>query len=228
MRAVNVDPPEASGLHEGLSYALFVPEGEPRGSLVILHGAGSSKESHFDFARRARLAGIASACFDQRGHGETGGTLDRRLVDDVGEIASLLPPGPLGLRGSSMGGYVALVAAGPVGASAVIAICPAPAAGLAIGLQSGLAGVEADPSVIEELGRQDELEAARSLRCPLLLLHAEGDEVVPFSLSERLASEAPPGLCRFLAVPGGHHRSIQHDAEFQDLSVRFLLEAFAG
>ena len=90
MRTVNVEPPDESGLHEGLSYALFLPEGEPAGSLVILHGAGSSKESHFDFARRARLAGIAAACFDQRGHGESEGALDRRCVDDIGEIASLL------------------------------------------------------------------------------------------------------------------------------------------
>ena len=68
--------------------------------------------------------------------------------------------------------------------------------------------------------------AVRSLRCPLLLLHAEEDEVVPFGLSERLVEVAPDGLCRFVAVPGGHHRSIQHDAEFQELSVRFLLESF--
>lgn len=228
MRTVNVEPPERTGLHEGLSYALFLPEAEPKGSLVILHGAGSSKESHFDFARRARAAGIASACFDQRGHGESPGPLDHRMVDDVGEIASLLPAGPLGLRGSSMGGYVALVAAGPVGASAVVAICPAPGRGLAAGLKTGLFGFEADPSLEEFLEEADEVEAVRSLRCPLLLLHAEGDEIVPFSLSERLVEAAPEGRCRFVAVPGGHHRSIQHDAEFQDLSVRFLLEAFAG
>ena len=226
MRTVHVEPPEETGHHDGLAYALFLPEGEPAGSLVVLHGAGSSKESHFDFARRARSAGIATACFDQRGHGESEGRFNVRFIDDVGEIASLLPPGPLGLRGSSMGGYVALVAAGPVGASAVVAICPAPGRGLAAGLRTGLFDFAADPAVGERLEEADELEAVRSLRCPLLLLHAEEDEVVPFGLSERLVEVAPDGLCRFVAVPGGHHRSIQHDAEFQDLSVRFLLESF--
>lgn len=228
MRAVHVDPPQETGLHDGLAYALFLPGGEPKGSLVILHGAGSSKESHFDFARRARSAGIATACFDQRGHGESEGSFDSRFIDDVGAIASLLPPGPLGLRGSSMGGYVALVAAAPVGASAVIAICPAPGRGLAAGLRAGTFDFRADPAVGERLDEEDEAEAVRNLRCPLLLLHAEEDEVVPFGLSERLAGLAPEGLCRFVAVPGGHHRSIQHDAEFQDLSVRFLLDAFAS
>ena len=226
MRTVTAEPPDQAGLHEGLSYALFLPEGEPAGSLVVLHGAGSSKEAHFDFARRARAAGTATACFDQRGHGESGGRLDRRFVDDVGEIASLLPPGPLGLRGSSMGGYVALMAAGPVGASAVVAICPAPGRGLAAGLRAGAFAFAADPQLAGELEERDELEAVRVLRCPLLLLHAEEDEVVPFWLSGRLAEAAPEGLCRFIEVPGGHHRSIQHDAEFQDLSVRFLLDCF--
>ena len=47
------DPPEL-GERDGLSYALFVPEGEPKGGVVILHGAGSAKESHFDFGRLCR------------------------------------------------------------------------------------------------------------------------------------------------------------------------------
>ncbi|MFM8762285.1 MAG: hypothetical protein ACKOFC_03310, partial [Solirubrobacterales bacterium] len=144
-----------------------------------------------------------------------------------GEIASLLPPGPLGLRGSSMGGYVALVAAAPVGASAVIAICPAPGRGLAAGLRVGAFDFAADPAVVESLEEADELEAVRSLRCPLLLLHAEEDEVVPFALSERLVDVAPEGLCRFVAVPGGHHRSTPPAPEFHDLSVRYRLESFA-
>ena len=49
-------PPAAPELltHDGLSYALFVPEGEPELGVVIMHGAGSAKESHFDFARGCR------------------------------------------------------------------------------------------------------------------------------------------------------------------------------
>ena len=46
-------PPELGEL-DGLAYALFLPDGEPRAGVVILHGAGSAKESHFDFARGCR------------------------------------------------------------------------------------------------------------------------------------------------------------------------------
>ena len=56
----------------------------------------------------------------------------------------------------------------------------------------------------------------------LLLLHAEGDESVPIAHSRELAEMADPDRSRFIAVPGGDHRSIQHDSEFQALALRFL------
>src|SRR4029453_5982211 len=61
------------GTHDGLAYALFLPDGEPDVGVVILHGAGSAKESHFDFARGCRAEGMAALAFDARGHGRSGG-----------------------------------------------------------------------------------------------------------------------------------------------------------
>ena len=49
------------GTHDGLAYALFLPESEPDVGVVILHGAGSAKESQFDFARGCRAAGVRRA-----------------------------------------------------------------------------------------------------------------------------------------------------------------------
>jgi pimeloyl-ACP methyl ester carboxylesterase len=57
----------------------------------------------------------------------------------------------------------------------------------------------------------------------MLLLHAEDDEVVPVTRSRELAARAPG--TRYVEVPGGHHRSIQHDAELQALSARFIEDA---
>jgi pimeloyl-ACP methyl ester carboxylesterase len=224
VRTVNVEPPAEIGRHEGLSFALFLPPSEPLGGVVVLHGAGSCKESHYDFARRLRTHGIASVCFDQRGHGESEGSLDGRAAEDVVAIASVLPPGPVALRGSSMGGYMALVSAGPVGASAVVAICPASAEGMRrAGRRGGIefrCDVEAFAAFLE---RNDEREAIAELGCPLLLLHAEDDEVVPVARSRELAARSP--ATRYIEVPGGHHRSIQHDAELQALSARFIEDA---
>lgn len=227
MRTLSIDPPEETGRRDGLAYALFLPAGEPAGGVVVLHGAGSAKESHFDFARLCRASGLAAVAFDQRGHGESDGPLDGRLADDVRTIAQVLPPGPVGLRGSSMGGYVALCAAQGVGARAVVAICPAPAEGLAAGLRAGRFPIEADADALGAfLAAHPATDAAAALGRALLLLHAEGDEIVPVEHSRALHAAAPGS--RLVTLPGGHHRSIQHDPELQALSVRFLRRAFAG
>ncbi|MDX6686710.1 MAG: uncharacterized protein QOF86_2838, partial [Baekduia sp.] len=75
------------------------------------------------------------------------------------------------------------------------------------------------------LSAHDETAAARALSSPLLLLHAEGDEVVPVELSRALHAAAPAS--KLVVVPGGHHRSVQHDAELQGVAVRFLARALA-
>src|SRR4051794_41695654 len=125
MRADHTRPPDEHGVHEGLAYALFAPDEPAAGGVVVLHGAGSQKENHFDFARLCRAAGLAAVVFDQRGHGASGGALDGRAIDDVTTIAALLPDGaPVALRGSSMGGWLALAAARAVGTAAVAATYP--------------------------------------------------------------------------------------------------------
>lgn len=231
MRAVHTEPPADTGERDGLSYALFLPAEAPAGGVVVLHGAGSQKENHFDFARACRGAGLAAVAFDQRGHGDSPAPMDARMAADVGVVAGLLPPGiPRALRGSSMGGYLAIVAAERADAAAVVAICPASARGLRSGVRAGRFEFTAD---VESLGaflaEHDELAAAADLSSPLLLLHAEGDEQVPIAHSAALAAARDEaGLpTRFVRVPGGDHRSIQHDDELQDLSVRFILKALA-
>ena len=55
-------------------------------------------------------------------------------------------------------------------------------------------------------------------RTALLLLHAQGDEQVPYTISEELHAAAGEPK-RLLVIPGGHHRSIQHDLELQAVSA---------
>ncbi|MFL5820798.1 MAG: alpha/beta hydrolase [Solirubrobacteraceae bacterium] len=221
--------PADMGERDGLAYALWMPEGRPGGGVVAIHGAGSCKESHFDFARAARAAGLAAATYDQRGHGESGGALDGRLLDDVATMAALLPAGPLALRGSSMGGYVALLAAARLDAAAVVAICPAGAEHLLRGLRSDEFEFEADRRSLEGFLLEHSLELAiQELRSPMLLLHAEGDEQIPVEHSAGLYRAAGMPRKRLIALPGGHHRSIQHDPEMHAETLRFIARAFGG
>ena len=227
MRLVSIAPPEDVGRRDGLAYALFSPP-EPAGGVIVLHGAGSVKESHYDFARLCRSAGLAAVCFDQRGHGDSEGDLDDRAIDDVAVMRTLLPSdGSVGLRGSSMGGWMALAAAERVSAAAVVAICPATSDGLLRGLRQGRFSFRADrPALMRVLAAADPEVAAAGLGDRLLLLHAEGDETVPVEVSRRLHAAAPAS--KLVVMPGGHHRSIQHDEELQAVAVRFLAQRLAS
>ena len=219
-RTISADPPEL-GRRDGLAYALFRPEEEAAGGVVILHGADSSKESHFDFARKLKAHGVAAVCFDARGHGDSEGAMGAGALEDVAAIASLLPEGPVGLRGSSMGGWLALAAAERVGAGAVVAICPATSGQLLRAVHEERFAFRADPGGLGLVLANVDLEvAAHDLGERLLLLHAEGDETVPVEHSRALHAAAPGS--RYVEAPGGHHRSIQHDDEYQALAVRFL------
>lgn len=217
----DVAPPDEEGVRDGLAYALFVPPGSPSGGVVVIHGADSRKENHYDWGRECRGAGLAAVVYDQRGHGASPGMLDGRAADDVATMAALLPGGPIGLRGSSMGGFLALTAAARVGAVAVVAICPAPGELLLRGLRGGRFGFPADAASLEPLLQAADLEAAaRGLGDGLLLLHAAGDDRVPVASSEALHAAAPRS--RFIRVPGGDHGSIQHDPELRGEAVRWL------
>jgi uncharacterized protein len=223
------------GERDGLAYALFLPADEPTTGVVILHGAGSAKESHFDFARAARERGVAALAYDARGHGRSQGEFGPGAIDDALTMAELMrehAPG-VAFRGSSLGGFCAIVAAAAsAGAvAAVAAICPASEDMLLRGLRSErLDGFRVDRPATDawlETVRVRDAAAALAPRTALLLMHARGDEQVPYTHSEELYAAAGDPK-RLLLVPGGHHRSLQHDVEFQNESLRFIERTVAA
>lgn len=221
------------GEHDGLAYALFLPDQEPQAGVVILHGAGSAKESHFDFARTARDRGLAALAYDARGHGHSEGELGAGAIDDALAMCNLLREHTdrIAVRGSSMGGFCAILAGaasnGSVGA--VAAICPASEEMLLRGLRAGRFEFRWDPGVEPWLESVSVRDAAAALapQTALLLMHARGDEQVPYTQSEELYAAAGEPK-RLLLVPGGHHRSLQHDVEIQNESLRFIERALAA
>jgi alpha-beta hydrolase superfamily lysophospholipase len=223
------------GEHDGLSYALFTPDGEPEAGVLILHGAGSAKESHFDFARVCAAYGFSALAYDARGHGRSNGAWGPGAIDDAVALLDLLRERgapAVALRGSSMGGFSALLAGAKDGrAAAVAAICPAPEDLLRRGFRSSrLDGFEADVSALEPWLEQVSVRDAAASLAPdtaLLLLHAEGDEQVPYTVSQELY-EAAGRPKRLLLLPGGHHRSLQHDGEIQAETVKFIARAVRG
>ena len=219
------------GEHDGLAYALFLPEQPAETGVLILHGAGSAKESHFDFGRLAVANGLAALAYDARGHGRSDGEFGPRAIDDVVGMLRLLRQhvSRVAIRGSSMGGFQAILGASADGdVAAVVAICPAPPDLLLEGVRRNrFDNFRADrDALLQWLPTVDLTAAAASLgpRTALLLLHAQGDEQVPYTVSEELYAAAGRPK-RVLILPGGHHRSLQHDRELQAESLKFIEKA---
>jgi pimeloyl-ACP methyl ester carboxylesterase len=228
-------PPKPElGQRDGLSFALYMPPDDPHAGVVILHGAGSAKESHLDFGRVCRERGLAALAYDARGHGRSEGEFGPRAIDDALAMCALLREHApaVALRGSSLGGLCSILAAArDPEIAAVVAICAAPESLLLRGMRSGRIATDfrIDRAATEAwLEGSSVYDAVAQLGADtaLLLLHARGDEQVPYTVSEELHAAAHEPK-RLMVMPGGHHRSLQHDLEVQNLSARFIEDAVA-
>lgn len=227
--------PSARGVHAGRPYLAWLPEraAPPWPGMVIVHGAGSRKENHGDFGRACAAAGWAALAYDQRGHGSSADEMSPAALADVGIMARLLAgmegvdPARICVRGSSLGGFVAIhAAASSETLRAAIAICPAGEEQLLRGLRSGALEMRAGPEARRSLGawlREHDLRQAVELMGPkpLLLIHASGDERIPSEWSAELYRHAADPR-KLIVLPGGHHRSAQHDSELQGVALRWL------
>jgi uncharacterized protein len=235
-------PPSESGTLDGIAYHLWLPpDAGPAPAVIVFHGAGSQKENHADYARAAVAHGFVALTFDNRGHGETEGSLGPGVIADLQKLARFVAERPevderrVAVRGSSMGGLLAIhMAAASDAVAAAVAICPASelmlltsvrpvAAGRPPAPGSYLEAMQIDATALVAWLEEHEVGDAveRLGGKPLLLIHAKGDEQVPYQHSEELYARAAEPK-RLVLLEGGDHRSAQHDAELQGESLRWL------
>ena len=111
----------------------------------------------------------------------------------------------------------------------MIAICPPGEQMLLRGLRGDRLELEmrADRSALEPWLEEHDLRDAVGLlgSKPLILLHAGGDDQVPSDFSEELFEHAAEPR-KLVVVPGGHHRSVQHDSELQTVALRWIERSF--
>jgi uncharacterized protein len=230
--------PDREARRAGLTYALWLPKDPPPWpAVVIVHGAGSRKENHADFARLATASGWAALAFDLPGHGDSDPPMSGAAVEDVIAMARVLESeegvdaGRVVVRGSSLGGFLAIRAASESDEIAgVIAICPASQDHLASGLRRDNLEMRVDdPLGLEAwLLSQDVGEAVERIAPrPLIILHAEGDTQVPSDHSEELYERAGDPR-RLVIAPGGAHTTVQHDPELQGEALRWVERELAA
>jgi pimeloyl-ACP methyl ester carboxylesterase len=176
--------------------------------------------------------GQAMLRLDYSGHGASGGRFEDgtigRWTDDALAVIDRFTKGPLILVGSSMGGWIALLAAlaRPDRAVALIGIAAAPDFTEALMWQAMTAeqrttlmrdGVVNRPSQYGEpypitRGRIEDgrtrllLSAPIALDCPVRLLHGQDDPDVPWQLALRIAQRFTGPDVQVILVKDGDHR----------------------
>jgi fermentation-respiration switch protein FrsA (DUF1100 family) len=146
-----------------------------------------------------------------------------RLARLLGEVDGV-DPDRVCLRGSSMGGFVAIHSAAVEEAvRGVIAICPAGEEMLLDGLKRESLEMRADARALGAWLEEHDLREAVAMVAPkpLIILHARGDDRIPASWSEELYERAGEPR-KLVVIGGGHHRSVQHDPELGAVALRWL------
>ncbi len=188
-------------------HAWLLPLPQAKRTVLFAHGNAGNISHRLDRARRLRSRlGVEVLLFDYRGYGRSEGSPDepgtyrdaaaahRYLTETRG-----LDPKRLVLFGESLGSAVALELALTRAAGALV-------------LESPFTSIPDMARVVLPflpLGpllrtRYDNLAKVGGLRVPLLVLHGDRDEVVPFAQGRRLF-EAAPEPKRFFAIPGAGH-----------------------
>ncbi len=119
-----------------LYYQTWLPEGAPRGVLVLVHGLGEHGGRYPHLVETLLPAGFAVYAMDNRGHGRSGGqrgfipswdAFREDLRGFIAFVAKEQPDRPLFLMGHSLGGLIALDYAlhYPEGLRGVVASAPA-------------------------------------------------------------------------------------------------------
>jgi uncharacterized protein len=208
--------------------------GQRRGTVVYLHGVADNRSSAIGVIDHLVRQGFDVVAYDSRAHGESDGnacTYGFYEKRDLIHVIDSLPPGPVVLIGSSLGGAVAIQ--GAVGKGRIAGVVAAEAFS-----DLRTIAIERAPRflpspviarafrVAEERGHFDvasvsPVAAAALLRIPVLLIHGADDVETRPEHSKRilLALRGPKQL---LLVPGAGHNQSLNSASAWDAIDRFL------
>ncbi|HET9122133.1 MAG TPA: alpha/beta fold hydrolase [Acidiferrobacteraceae bacterium] len=210
----------------------FEDRGGPVG--VFLHGFRSDsrgfKASAFrNWAEERQRSWLS---FDLRGHGLSDGAFASlrltTLLADVEAVLEWLAPRPVVLVGSSLGGWLSVLAARrrPEQVAGQLLIAPAfnfiqqyfgrlPEPLLAwwraVGTHCfpdpyGGPGYALEYALLEDAERHDAWQPAPCFHGPVAIVHGTADEAVPFAQSEAYCAALTAPAKRLVPVPGGDHR----------------------
>lgn len=214
-----------------LSGNLQIPDGAPKGSVLLAHCFTCSKSLKVtrQLATGIEDGGYGVLRFDFTGLGESEGDFaDTTVTTNVADLeyaATYLDGrglGPCAMVGHSLGGAATLLAAGNLPQARAVVAVASPSGpehvkhlfrerDIDAALASGRATVsiagrefEISASFFRDLERHATAERIARLERPLLVVHGTGDHVVPIEEGERIFQAAGQPKW-FAAIPGADH-----------------------
>lgn len=234
-QASSIQPLKVAGRQGPLAGFLHIPKGWPDAPCVILcHGLMSSMESpKFKMlAEELRARGLAALRFDFSGCGASEGDLRETTVsgrlEDLQRVIECLRGelghrGLLGLMGSSMGGYVSLLALGVRSDISATCVWATPFAPIElIALRDHQDTQKLSPAFFQDL-RNHNLHSMAGRIHHLLVIHGEKDEVVPAEHGRRLHELAsPPKKLSLISMADHRFTNPAHREEAMQLTLEWF------
>ena len=222
------------GANHAVSTILTEPDQKSDRAVILCHGFLSNKDSRTNLRLTQLLVaqGICTVRFDWFGMGESGGDFSRMTVatccDQLERAISLIHDrgySELGLIGSSFGGLLAILVGQHHPELRAIGLkCPVPDFPEMLEHEFGSDGIEEwkrtnsipdvtggaasmalDFTFYESCRAVDAYQAARKINVPVLIVHGERDELVPFHQIRQL-EDALPGDKELVLLPEADHQ----------------------
>lgn len=191
--------------------------------LVWSHGNAGNVSSRADVLVALASRGLGVLAFDYRGYGRSEGrpSEDGVYADAEAAYDLLRRDGVAAERivafGESIGGAVAIELARRRPCGALVALST-------FTTLNEVARIHYGPLATLIATRFPSIERIGSLAIPILVLHGDRDEIVPFALGERLFAAARDPK-RFVTVPGAFHNDVFDREDVLDEIAAFARDA---
>lgn len=193
---------------DGVSlYAWWIPKGEY--VLLFAHGNGGNISHRVDIAARFFEEGFSIFLFDYRGYGKSKGKpTERGTYQDIEGVLQYLhkklsiPPSRIIPVGESMGGAIVVELCTHYDFRAAVLISPA------ISLSQVMSHLFPDYLLNKKFsGIYDSSEKITKIHSPMLIIHGDNDELVPFEQGRELFRRANHPKV-FYKIHGAGHNDI--------------------
>ena len=204
----------------------YVPAPDARTTLLLFHGNGGNMSHRIELLRRLHRIDVNVFMIDYRGYGKSEGKISEE-----------------GTYRDALAAYDSLLTRADVDPSRIVVFGQSLGAGVAVELATRrkLAGLilEAPFASIREMAkvvvpwlpigrlistRYDNLAKIKKIQIPLLILHGDRDEVVPYAQGRRIFEAANEPKRFYTIVGAGHNNTYRVGGEGYDEAIKGFIE----